>query len=262
MHSASHLQYKMSFSEGHLPRNLPEDINNQKAGWAWSAALFWFSLHTMLPCFSLQTANKANWLLQSCHEMHQCFVPVCLPQNEHAGKPASVSISVSKIIVAGRKKKKTNTTNTHKNLVRKHDLTFTGHAAVWRLGCASVVRVLRITCSRAEEVICGICGFFPDSPGEICDINVCTRQLKVITQGLQGAAMHIICDWGPQLSSVRNKLHAAVWSSRTPMNSMSNSAKAYIDCLTSSIHSIESFFAYCLTSKEQQQIPPKILFMI
>lgn len=40
-----------------------------------------------------------------------------------AGKSAFVTISVSKILVAGKKK-------THKNLVRKCNLTFTGYTAI------------------------------------------------------------------------------------------------------------------------------------
>lgn len=81
------------------------------------------------------------------------------------------------------------------------------------------------------------------SQGEICNINVYPRQLKVIAQGLLwGAAMHIIYDWGPELRSVRKELHTAVWSSRTPMNPMSNFSKSLYRLPDSSIHRIGILF--------------------
>lgn len=104
-----------------------------------------------------------------------------------AGKTAFVTISVSKILVAGRKK-------THKNLVRKCNLTFTGYTAI---NLKTVVHQLSDPEDHFQQSRegGGVCRGFPfASQGGIHTINVYPKQLKVTALGLWGAATHIVRD--------------------------------------------------------------------
>lgn len=174
-----------------------------------------------------------------------------------SGKSAFVSISVPKILLAGRKKKKQ--TN-HKDGVRKCNLTFTGYTAV------SLKTGLHINYQSPESLSVGQGRRWNTwrssfaSQGEICNINVYPRQLKIIALGLWGAAVHIVYDWGPELKSVRKTTLPSA-SARTTMNPMSNFSKSLYRLPDDSIHSVSILFHTLYNEQKNQQCSQKILFI-
>lgn len=124
---------------------------NQRAGWAWSVALFCFPRDTMVKCFSLQAANKANRSVKSSMKCISALLQsICLKMNM-VWKSAYMRISVSKILVAGRKK-------THKNPVRKCNLT--GYRAVFLKSGLCISYQSPEDPFQGDRGSSGICGVF------------------------------------------------------------------------------------------------------